>query len=60
MVGDVGEDMGLSVSSRDTEDTYLLRGATIPYIEYVQVGKGRDVGMQQIYKFNREHLLREC
>mmetsp|Transcript_38681 Transcript_38681/g.106821 ORF Transcript_38681/g.106821 Transcript_38681/m.106821 type:complete len:862 (-) Transcript_38681:159-2744(-) len=30
---------------------HLLRGGEIPYIEYVQVGKGRDVGMQQICKF---------
>jgi len=50
---------GVSKASRGinlSEDIYagfnhLLRGATIPYIEYVQVGKGRDVGMQQIYKF---------
>ena len=50
---------GVSKASRGinlSEDIYagfnhLLRGARIPYIEYVQVGKGRDVGMQQIYKF---------
>jgi len=50
---------GVSKASKGinlSEDIYagfnhLLRGATIPYIEYVQVGKGRDVGMQQIYKF---------
>mmetsp|Transcript_21477 Transcript_21477/g.35435 ORF Transcript_21477/g.35435 Transcript_21477/m.35435 type:complete len:1570 (+) Transcript_21477:3-4712(+) len=50
---------GISKASRGinlSEDIYagfnhLLRGGTIPYIEYVQVGKGRDVGMQQIYKF---------
>jgi len=50
---------GVSKASRGinlSEDIYagfnhLLRGSTIPYIEYVQVGKGRDVGMQQIYKF---------
>jgi len=50
---------GVSKASRGinlSEDIYagfnhLLRGCTIPYIEYVQVGKGRDVGMQQIYKF---------
>ena len=50
---------GVSKASRGinlSEDIYagfnhLLRGGTIPYIEYVQVGKGRDVGMQQIYKF---------
>ena len=50
---------GVSKASKGinlSEDIYagfnhLLRGSTIPYIEYVQVGKGRDVGMQQIYKF---------
>uniref|UniRef100_A0A7S0NMX1 1,3-beta-glucan synthase n=1 Tax=Calcidiscus leptoporus TaxID=127549 RepID=A0A7S0NMX1_9EUKA len=50
---------GISKASRGinlSEDIYagfnhLQRGGTIPYIEYVQVGKGRDVGMQQIYKF---------
>lgn len=50
---------GVSKASRGinlSEDVYagfnhLLRGGRIPYIEYVQVGKGRDVGMQQIYKF---------
>ena len=45
-----------SVGINLSEDIYagfnhLLRGGTIPYIEYVQVDKGRDVGMQQIYKF---------
>ena len=29
----------------------LLRGGSVEFKEYVQVGKGRDVGMQQIYKF---------
>ena len=50
---------GVSKASKGinlSEDIYagfnhMLRGATIPYVEYVQVGKGRDVGMQQIYKF---------
>jgi len=50
---------GVSKASRGinlSEDVYagfnhLLRGGVIPYAEYVQVGKGRDVGMQQIYKF---------
>ena len=50
---------GVSKASRGinlSEDIYagfnhMLRGGTIPYIEYMQVGKGRDVGMQQIYKF---------
>jgi len=50
---------GVSKASRGvnlSEDIFagfnhLLRGGKIPYIEYVQVGKGRDVGMQQIYKF---------
>ena len=50
---------GVSKASRGinlSEDIYagfnhLLRGGTIPYVEYMQVGKGRDVGMQQIYKF---------
>jgi len=50
---------GISKASRGinlSEDVYagfnhVLRGGIIPYIEYVQVGKGRDVGMQQVYKF---------
>ena len=50
---------GVSKASRGinlSEDIYagfnhLLRGGTIPYVEYMQVGKGRDVGNQQIYKF---------
>merc|ERR1719506_3201833 len=29
----------------------LLRGGSVAMKEYAQVGKGRDVGMQQIYKF---------
>jgi callose synthase len=29
----------------------VLRGGSVAFKEYVQVGKGRDVGMQQIYKF---------
>jgi callose synthase len=29
----------------------LLRGGSVGFKEYVQVGKGRDVGMSQIYKF---------
>ncbi len=28
-----------------------LRGGQVEFKEYIQVGKGRDVGMQQIYKF---------
>lgn len=28
-----------------------LRGGSVAFPEYVKVGKGRDVGMQQIYKF---------
>ncbi|CAM9094798.1 unnamed protein product [Ascophyllum nodosum] len=28
-----------------------IRGGKVSFREYVQVGKGRDVGMQQIYKF---------
>jgi len=50
---------GVSKASKGinlSEDVYAgfnttLRGGTVPYAEYVQVGKGRDVGMQQIYKF---------
>lgn len=30
---------------------HTLRGGRVAYAEYVQVGKGRDVGMHQIYKF---------
>ena len=29
----------------------VIRGGRVKMKEYVQVGKGRDVGMQQIYKF---------
>ncbi|CAN0028205.1 unnamed protein product [Sphacelaria rigidula] len=28
-----------------------IRGGKVHFSEYIQVGKGRDVGMQQIYKF---------
>ncbi|KAJ8612338.1 hypothetical protein CTAYLR_008360 [Chrysophaeum taylorii] len=31
--------------------TAVIRGGAVVMKEYVQVGKGRDVGMQQIYKF---------
>jgi len=31
--------------------TNVLRGGSVGFKEYVQVGKGRDVGMSQIYKF---------
>ncbi|KAJ1618897.1 glycosyl transferase, partial [Pavlovales sp. CCMP2436] len=30
---------------------HTLRGGRVAYAEYLQVGKGRDVGMHQIYKF---------
>ena len=30
---------------------HTLRGGRVSFHEYIQVGKGRDVGMQQIYKF---------
>jgi callose synthase len=29
----------------------VLRGGHITMHEYIQVGKGRDVGLQQLYKF---------
>ena len=29
----------------------IIRGGTVGFKEYLQVGKGRDVGMSQIYKF---------
>ena len=29
----------------------VIRGGQVAFKEYCQVGKGRDVGMQQIYKF---------
>eukprot|EP00612_Vaucheria_litorea_P006825 CAMPEP_0171471610 /NCGR_PEP_ID=MMETSP0946-20130122/804_1 /TAXON_ID=109269 /ORGANISM="Vaucheria litorea, Strain CCMP2940" /LENGTH=1191 /DNA_ID=CAMNT_0012001127 /DNA_START=475 /DNA_END=4047 /DNA_ORIENTATION=- len=29
----------------------ILRGGKVKFREYIQVGKGRDVGMRQIYKF---------
>jgi len=31
--------------------SHTLRGGRVAYAEYLQVGKGRDVGMHQIYKF---------
>ncbi|CAB1098159.1 GT48 [Ectocarpus sp. CCAP 1310/34] len=50
---------GVSKASRGinlSEDIFAgyngtIRGGQIFFKEYVQVGKGRDVGMQQIYKF---------
>ena len=50
---------GISKSSKGinlSEDIFagyncVIRGGTVAFKEYVQVGKGRDVGMSQIYKF---------
>jgi callose synthase len=50
---------GISKSSKGinlSEDIFagynnLIRGGQVGFKEYVQVGKGRDVGMTQIYKF---------
>jgi callose synthase len=50
---------GISKSSKGinlSEDIFAgynntIRGGTVGFKEYVQVGKGRDVGMSQIYKF---------
>jgi callose synthase len=50
---------GMSKASRGinlSEDVFAgfnatIRGHTIQFKEYVQVGKGRDVGLQQTYKF---------
>ena len=50
---------GISKSSKGinlSEDIFagynnIIRGGTVGFKEYVQVGKGRDVGMSQIYKF---------
>lgn len=50
---------GISKASRGinlSEDIFAgynnqLRGGNVQYKEYMHVGKGRDVGMQQIYKF---------
>jgi len=50
---------GISKSSKGinlSEDIFagynnVLRGGAVGFKEYVQVGKGRDVGMSQIYKF---------
>lgn len=50
---------GMSKASRGinlSEDVFAgfnatIRGYSIKFIEYVQVGKGRDVGLQQTYKF---------
>lgn len=50
---------GLSKASRGinlSEDVFAgfnatIRGYSIKFIEYIQVGKGRDVGLQQTYKF---------
>ncbi len=50
---------GMSKASRGinlSEDVFAgfnatIRGHSVQFIEYVQVGKGRDVGLQQTYKF---------
>ena len=50
---------GISKSSKGinlSEDIFagynnLLRGGAVGFKEYLQIGKGRDVGMSQIYKF---------
>jgi len=50
---------GISKSSKGinlSEDIFagynnVLRGGQVGFKEYIQVGKGRDVGMSQIYKF---------
>jgi len=50
---------GISKSSKGinlSEDIFagynnVIRGGTVGFKEYLQVGKGRDVGMSQIYKF---------
>jgi len=50
---------GLSKASKGinlSEDIFagynnVIRGGSVGFKEYVQVGKGRDVGMSQIYKF---------
>lgn len=50
---------GISKSSKGinlSEDIFagynnVIRGGSVGFKEYVQVGKGRDVGMSQIYKF---------
>jgi callose synthase len=50
---------GISKSSKGinlSEDIFagynnVLRGGSVSFKEYLQVGKGRDVGMSQIYKF---------
>jgi callose synthase len=50
---------GMSKASRGinlSEDVFAgfnatIRGHAVHFIEYVQVGKGRDVGLQQTYKF---------
>ena len=50
---------GISKSSKGinlSEDIFagynnILRGGSVGFKEYLQVGKGRDVGMSQIYKF---------
>lgn len=50
---------GVSKASRSinlSEDIFagfnsVLRGGSIKFREYIQVGKGRDVGLQQLFKF---------
>lgn len=50
---------GMSKASRGinlSEDVFAgfnatIRGHTVNFVEYAQVGKGRDVGLQQTYKF---------
>ena len=50
---------GMSKASKGinlSEDVFAgfnatIRGHTVGFKEYVQVGKGRDIGLQQTYKF---------
>src|SRR5690606_17030582 len=50
---------GISKASRSlnlSEDIFAgynstLRGGEVGFVEYLQVGKGRDVGLQQLFKF---------
>ena len=50
---------GVSKASRGinlSEDIFagfnsVLRGGSVKFREYIQCGKGRDVGLQQLFKF---------
>lgn len=59
---------GVSKASRGihlSEDIFagfnsVLRGGSVKFREYIQVGKGRDVGLQQLFKFEAKLAQGNC